>query len=402
MSASLKKIKVHFHVNTLLYGGLEKILITYLRNFDRHKYKVSLSIGRRMYGLETLITSIPKDVEINYLVKSKFVNFTQNKKNRHLKLSLFEKLLHNLLLKTYSKYLYKKNLYKVTQNKNVVIDFDFYSEEVNTNCPVISFLHFSLISFLRWNEDTKSKEYKRIRDKFLKHSNIVLLNHDTLNECINLFPDCKSKFSVIYNPFDLNTIQSKSNQKIDGLCGVEYIVSVSRLEESQKDITTLIRAFHELVTTYRYKGSLVLVGDGSSRAELENLVEKLNLKDNVFFVGLQDNPYKYIKNAKIFVLSSKFEGLPSVVIEALILGTPVIASDCPTGAREILRNGECGILFNVGDHVALAKIMFDLLSDQNKCNELIELGKVRANDFDINFALEKLYRLIDNNFVDRC
>lgn len=391
----MKRIKIHFHLNTMMYGGLEKVMFTYLKHIDRKNYDVSLSIGRCMYDLELLKNDLPEDISISYLIDEFWINCTQYKKNNGSRLSKIERLLHNVFLKPYSQYLYKTRLKKITKNVDVVIDFDFYSEDVCTHAPIISVLHFSLISLLNWEINPSSRQYRRIKDKFAKHDKIILLNHDTLQECIEVFPEFRDKYNVIYNPFDLSRIHRLSLEAFDNLYG-DYIVSVCRLDESQKDVTTLIKAFNVLVNKYKYNGNLVLVGDGNSRALLEELVIGFNLQNQVFFVGIQQNPFNFMSNAKLFVLSSKFEGLPSVVIEALILGVPTVAADCPTGAKEILQNGEYGKLFEVGDYIGLAAILSDLLNSPELCQKFINNAAVRANDFDISSALNKLYRLIDS------
>lgn len=390
----MNRIKVHFHVNVFLFGGLEKILCTYLQNMDRNKYELSLSIGRCMFDLETLQSSIPADVKVEYLIDSHLINRVQYKNNKKIQPSCYESFMERVFLRNYSKYLYKKRFKQVTQGKDIVIDFDFHSEILNTKIPIISFLHFSLISLLNWKTNQSSKRYRVIKNKFTKHNKIILLNHDTLNECINLFPEFRDKYNVIYNPFNIDEIRRLSLSPFDNKYG-DYIVSVCRLEESQKDVTTLIKAFSLIVNDYQYNGNLVLVGDGSSRVELEDLALSLKLKHRIFFVGTQNNPFNFMKNAQLFVLSSKFEGLPSVIIEALIVGVPVIAANCPTGAKEILNNGEYGYLFDVGDYEQLAQYANKILSSPNEKNTLRCKSIERASDFQISEALNKLYLIID-------
>lgn len=390
----MNKIKVHFHVNVFLFGGLEKILCTYLQNMDRNKYELSLSIGRCMFDLETLKNAIPVDVKVEYLISSPLINRVQYKNNKKIKSSCYELFIERIFLRNYSKYLYKKRLNQIAKEKDVIIDFDFYSESLNTKVPIISFLHFSLISLLNWKTSPSSKRYRIIKNKFTKHRKIILLNHDTLNECINLFPEFRDKYNVIYNPFNIDEIRRLSLSPFDNKYG-DYIVSVCRLEESQKDVATLIKAFSLIVNDYQYNGNLVLVGDGSSRADLERLAFSLGLQDRVFFVGTQKNPFNFMKNAQLFVLSSKFEGLPSVIIEALIVGVPVISANCPTGAKEILNNGEYGYLFDVSNYEQLAQYANKILSSPNEKNTLQCKSIERASDFEISEALNKLYLIID-------
>lgn len=394
----MNKIKVHFHVNVFLFGGLEKILCTYLHNMDRNKYEVSLSIGRCMFDLETLKSSIPADVKVEYLISSPLINKVQYKNNKKIKPSRYELFIERTFLRNYSKYLYKKKFNQIAKDKDVIIDFDFYSETLNTNVPIISFLHFSLISLLNWKTSPSSKRYRTIKNKFAKHSKIILLNHDTLDECTNMFPEFRNKYNVVYNPFNIEDIRRLSKLPLDNNYG-DYIVSVCRLEESQKDVTTLIKAFNLVVNKYNYHGNLVLVGDGSSRADLEQLTYSLGLKDRVFFVGTQENPFNFMKNAQLFVLSSKFEGFGAVIVEALSVGVPVVASNCHTGPREILNDGVFGELFSVGDIEMLAMVINKVVNDVTLCEHMVKCGLVRAMDFDMEFALDTLYAIIHKTLL---
>ena len=128
-----------------------------------------------------------------------------------------------------------------------------------------------------------------------------------------------------------------------------FICMVARIDEKQKDIKTLILAYKQLFNKNLIKEKLYLLGDGVSRRALENFVKTHKLDTQVFFLGNKANPYIWIKKANLFMLLSKYEGLPTVIIEAMILGTFVVSSDCETGPKEILKNAECADLFEVGN-----------------------------------------------------
>ncbi|RDI95089.1 glycosyltransferase [Meiothermus sp. QL-1] len=129
------------------------------------------------------------------------------------------------------------------------------------------------------------------------------------------------------------------------------LLGVGRLTR-QKNFPNLVRAFAEV--HQRRPARLLILGEGEERAALEGLVRSLGLEGAVALPGFVQNPYPYMKRAAVFVLSSDWEGLPTVLIEALALGTPVVATDCPSGPREILQNGRFGRLVPVGDAQALA------------------------------------------------
>jgi glycosyltransferase involved in cell wall biosynthesis len=132
------------------------------------------------------------------------------------------------------------------------------------------------------------------------------------------------------------------------------ILAVGRLT-AQKDFTTLIRAFAEV--RRRRRSRLVILGEGTDRPALETLVRRLGLQSDVSLPGFVDNPCSYMARAVLFVLSSRWEGLPTVLIEALFCGVPVVSADCNSGPREILADGRYGALVPIEDPSSLADSM---------------------------------------------
>ena len=140
---------------------------------------------------------------------------------------------------------------------------------------------------------------------------------------------------------------------------VPVIVGIGRLTR-QKDFPTLIRAF----ATVRSKllCRLIILGEGKDRDDLEQLAMRLSQSEHIAMPGFVDNPYAYLKGAAMFVLSSAWEGSPNALTEALALGVPVVATNCPSGPCEILKDGAIGRLVPVGDPDALAEAMLATLS----------------------------------------
>jgi glycosyltransferase involved in cell wall biosynthesis len=130
------------------------------------------------------------------------------------------------------------------------------------------------------------------------------------------------------------------------------VLAVGRLTK-QKDFPLLIRAFAQVCQKRRAR--LIILGEGPDRPLLEAQVSELGLEDEVALPGFVENPYAYMSRAALYVLSSQWEGLPTVLIEALYCGAPVVATDCPSGPREILANGRYGALVPMGDVSALAQ-----------------------------------------------
>lgn len=146
-------------------------------------------------------------------------------------------------------------------------------------------------------------------------------------------------------------------------------LAVGRLTP-QKDFLTLLKAFALL--RKQVKARLLILGEGELRPELEATTNRLGISDDVSLPGFVDNPYAYMSHANAFVLSSRWEGLPTVLIEAMACGCPVIATDCPSGPKEILEAGKYGSLVPVGDHLALSKAMLKVMEKSQDNNVLRE------------------------------
>lgn len=164
-----------------------------------------------------------------------------------------------------------------------------------------------------------------------------------------------AKISVVDNSTVASSIHDMAVETIkEDWCAdpaVPVILSAGRLRK-QKDFETLLRAF-ALVRAKR-SCRLIILGEGSERRRLEELIDQLGVGGEALLPGHRTNPFAYMRRAALFVLSSRFEGSPNVLIEALALGVPVVATDCHSGPREILADGKYGPLVAVGDHVALA------------------------------------------------
>ncbi len=138
------------------------------------------------------------------------------------------------------------------------------------------------------------------------------------------------------------------------------VLGVGRLVTA-KNFPLLLRAFAEV--RRELPARLMILGDGEQRPLLESLAVDLDIADDVAMPGFTENPYAYMARAKVFVLSSSFEGLPTVLIEALALGTPVVATDCPSGPAEILEKGRWGTLVPLDDERALAEGILNVLGN---------------------------------------
>jgi glycosyltransferase involved in cell wall biosynthesis len=166
----------------------------------------------------------------------------------------------------------------------------------------------------------------------------------------------RGRIQVIYNPIVTPDLAAQAKAPLEHAWfepgEPPVILAVGRLT-AQKDFGTLIRAF-AWVRNAR-PARLLILGQGEERETLERLVRQLSLEQDVSMPGFVTNPYAFMAHAALFVLSSRWEGLPTVLVEALYCGAPLIATDCPSGPREILRDGLYGRLVPVEDAAALAR-----------------------------------------------
>ncbi|WP_342832975.1 glycosyltransferase [Candidatus Hadarchaeum sp.] len=224
--------------------------------------------------------------------------------------------------------------------------------------PVVGVVH-SVLSH-RWHSCHSLIRFAyRYLARWIYHKidTIVAVSESVASDLIKALAINPKKIEVIYNPVIEDDIFLKAKD-VQFFTSTHYILGAGRLVES-KGFDTLLRAF--AIVRKNIVLELVILGDGPERENLENLARALEIFDNVRFLGFTRNPYPFITNASVFVLPSRWEGLPSVLIEALALGVPIVSTDCPGGAAEILEYGRWGRLVPVDDHMALANAIIDTL-----------------------------------------
>lgn len=184
---------------------------------------------------------------------------------------------------------------------------------------------------------------------------IVAVSKGVADDLAQMIKIPREHIQVIYNPIVTPDLIERSTALLDHPWfrngEPPVLLAVGRLT-AQKGFDVLIQAFAELRKNCQAR--LLIIGEGEERPALEALVKELNLEQDVSMPGFETNPYPYMAHAAIFVLSSRWEGLPTVLVEAMSLGTPIVSTDCPSGPREILMDGKYGQLVPVGDPVALA------------------------------------------------
>ena len=228
----------------------------------------------------------------------------------------------------------------------------------------------------------KQQSIKRLSKIYTKKPTISVSKMAMLDFC-NTFSHCKLKpTNYIYNPVNVAQINQHA-QSITTLKVSNYIIHVGKFNIAKRhDI--LIKAYHKSAV----KNHLVLLGQGVLKEKIKKLVQSLQLSDKVIFAGFYKKPYPLIKNAKLMILSSDFEGLAIVILEALVLGVPVISTNCPSGTSEILASKN---LCNTGDIDALSQLI------KKAINNSAEYKQPLNKQFTLDYATKKYLKLVNTN-----
>jgi glycosyltransferase involved in cell wall biosynthesis len=216
---------------------------------------------------------------------------------------------------------------------------------------------------------------------FCRYSDrIVVASEGIKEECITEYKADRKKVVTINNSVDAQSIGRFPVESIEGGSSPDhFVISTAGRLSAEKNIAVLLNAFALLRRDLKAK--LWIVGDGPERPHLESLAAGLNIMDDIVFWGFQENLYKFIKKSDIFVHTSLFEGFGNIILEAMACGVPVIATDCPFGPREIINNGENGILVPVSDEGALAKALKMVLENKEARKRFVENAYKRLSEF---------------------
>ena len=320
--------KIIFYIPSIEGAGVEKnlyLLIKYLPN----------QIGK-IY----IVTANKKDNNSKYIKYICPNSNYWNKKNRTLK---------NMICL----YLLIKNFWS---SKGIILSF-----QSNISSIIISkILRFKVL--IRLN--TSLKKYvnsflKRIIFKFFYSlSDIIIVNSKSFQKELS---DFNLKSYLIHNLNNYEKRRKKLNffKKFKGL----KILNIGRLTD-QKDQMTLVKSL-EILKKKNLNFRCVIIGGGAFKDVLLDEIKRVNLRKNIKLIGFKNHAEQYLSQSDIFVLSSKYEGLPNVLIESQKYGVPIISSNCPTGPNEILMNGKLGELFPVGNYSVLASKLLNYSKNKN-------------------------------------
>lgn len=374
--------KIIFLIPNLNGGGAEKILLDTVKNLDKKKYSIEIKC---IFNKGLLIGDIPDDVEYSYI----FDWFKEE--------NLFTKILLSLILRIL-KIIPADILYLLFIKKQYDLEIAFL-EGISTKIISGSYnvskkiawvhidplkLHYSKKAYINTNSE------KRAYQSFDK---ICCVSSDVKKSLDYLYDTC-SKSIVQLNVLNDQQVKRDSLKEIEEFRFENNnfnIISVGRLMP-QKNFQMLLKVVNDLIKE-NFKINLYILGEGFEREKLEKYIDENNLKDNIKLLGFISNPYPYINKSDLFICSSITEGFSTVVSESIVLGVPVLTTDC-AGMRDILNESEYGLIVENNEN-GLKKGLVKILTD----NEFYMLLKDKANErsafFDKNKRIKELEYLFD-------
>ncbi len=375
------KKKILIRIGSLRHGGAEKVLVTFLKNLPSDKYEVDLLLN--LYSGKYL-TEVPNWVNVMYLNKGEMI--TTNRPQDIPKKAY--RVVYQRLLKKYPKILYKRKL----KNKKYDIEFaaihGFMDEVLNsplTSSKKLMWIH---------NDLTQVEGYtkEKIR-RFFKYDKVMVISEKIKQtfEDLAISETEKSKIVRIFNPLDTEEILTKAekpleNYKFDGT--LPTFISVGTIFP-QKGFDRLLKAHKKLINE-GLDHRLLIVGDGYDFENIKKLKTELGVDNTATMMGFTDNPYPYFKRADFYILSSRYEGFPTVLFEAMTLNKNIIATDV-SGVREMLNDGDLGLIIENSEEGIYKGMKKALLHPQT-----FESYQAKLQDYEMPFNLKNSVKGITN------
>ncbi len=356
------KTKILFVIGSLVMGGIEVLLLDILNNIDFNKYDVTLLA---IYGDGDLTAAVPEEVHFKYIFKHNF------------------KGSFRIIRRIPSRILYRCT---IKERFDIEISFKTgIAERLITASPN---LLSHKIAFVHEDYEYKKCSLKKQRKYYEKVNKIITVS-EKCKRAFNKVINADRQVEVIYNAVSTKKINSLRSEKCDiEKCHDEtVIVSVGRLVY-EKGYDRII----EMLGRIREKNiKLYIVGEGPERKNLERKIQQNRLDGRVHLVGNQINPYKYLKIADVYFQPSRTEAFGIAIVEALIMGLPVISTKSG-GPEEILENGKYGLLVENNETGILSGLEF-IADSKEKLDHYRQLSLLRSMDFTIDRYMSDLYEV---------
>ena len=376
----MKVLVLHGHLSM---GGEERVLLNVLKNLVELNYDVDLLITWDHRENNLFENEIPEKINYEFL----FENY--DGKSKIIK-EIFR-------LRAKSSYL--KKVEKIVKERKYDIVIDYSSnllkyKDLDIKVPVFAWIHFSLT----FGEKLSGEKVEKYKKQYKKYDKILAICDTMKDEFVEILGMDKNKVELVYNPINLEIIKKKAeniNLKYKNYLNDDYFLQVSRLTQ-QKQPEHLVDIYYKLKQC-GIKEKLYFIGDGEKVELIKQQIKKYKLENDVILLGQIENPYPFFKNAKLFVHTAKYEGLPTVLLESLAFGTPVVSYDCPTGPKDILgKNSEYGELISLNNKDEFVEKVYELMNNDKKYENYKKMSLIRTNDFSMESNKIKLKELIEN------
>ncbi|MFQ1943178.1 glycosyltransferase [Aeromonas veronii] len=371
------KKKVLFIMETLGGGGAEKVLVETLKRLDFSKYAITLLLLRRE---GVYLSHVPKNVKVEFLLPTEPSGLFQRRilfsiKKRWWHFVLNSKWLANIVFNER----YDVGIAFLEGNSSLLLS------HLNSVVRKIAWVHIDLLCHQILSRKIERTVYKKM-------DNIVCVSKGAQNALLKLYPEVKPYTQVVYNPVDIEGIMRKSHEPITSE-GQIKVIAIGRLCNAQKGFDILLAA-HKINIDAGVKYHLTILGEGDDRAGLESFININNIGDSTKLLGFKENPYPYLADGDLFVMSSHYEGYPVVLVEAMALGKAIVSTNC-TGPNEALDGGKYGVLVPVGDANALALAIRKMIENQKMLSTYSSLSKERAKIFNLRESMRQIEQLLD-------
>jgi glycosyltransferase involved in cell wall biosynthesis len=261
-----------------------------------------------------------------------------------------------------------------------------------TGTPVVATIHQTFSEALAATTGLWKRLVTRVHLRFMRFADeIVAVSYGAADDFSKLARIPRERIKVIYNPVFGPAVYQAAAEPLDhpwlqpGQPPV--VLGMGRLT-AQKDFPNLLRAF--ALARKQRDARLMILGEGDERRALEQLARSLGIENDLAMPGVVANPYVLLRHAALFVLSSAWEALPTVLVEALVCGCPVVSTDCLTGPREILQDGRLGRLVPVRNETALAEAI--LAGLRGECPNRVAASDLAPFSFEV--AADAYFRLV--------
>ena len=382
----IQKKKILIRIGSLRHGGAEKVLVTFLKNLSPHQYEIDLLLN--LYSGKYL-SEIPDWINVFYLNKGEMI--TTNRL-QDIPQKAF-RVIYQFLLKKFPQLLYNR----ILKGKKYDIEFAAihgFRDEI-LNSPLKSSKKIIWI-----HNDLRKTEFHNYTDeeirKFFGFDKIMVISEHIQKDFEKLAQNQEERDKIvrIYNPLDTEEILRKSQVKFPNHTNEKtpVFLSVGTIFP-QKGFDRLLKA-HKQLLNEGFPHRIKIIGDGYDFNNIANLRRELEVEKSTEMLGFTDNPYPYFKNADFYILSSRYEGFPTVLFEAITLKKNIIATDV-SGVRELLCNGDLGLIID-NSKEGIYEGMKKALTNPPFFQKYQEKLKNYEMPFTLNNSIKSITKIIDN------